>query len=97
MGDNQGADSESKTAAQITKEKTGLQAATFATNSGKRLLTAGDVDGAISQFRNATRLAPTYAPAHYQLAVALSRKGEASEAGEEFRKAAELDPKLSPP
>src|SRR5947209_18018148 len=67
MGDTAGASAETQAAEAITKEKTGLQAATFATNSGKRLLSAGDLDGAISQFRNAVRLAPTFAPAHFQL------------------------------
>ena len=79
-----------------SKQKIGLQGATFATNSGKRMLNAGDLDGAISQFRNAVKLSPTYAQAHYQLAIALSRKGEKEEAAEEFKKAAELDPKLKP-
>jgi Flp pilus assembly protein TadD len=60
------------------------------------MLDAGDLDGAISQFRNAVRLSPSYAPAHYQLAVALSRKGDKKEAAGEFEKAAELDPKLKP-
>ena len=40
---------------------------------------------------------PEYAPAHYQLGMALQRKGEKEEAGKEFRRAAELDPKLSAP
>ena len=60
------------------------------------MLDAGDLDGAISQFRNAITLSPSYAPAHYQLALALSRKGDKTEAAEEFQKAAELDPKLKP-
>jgi Flp pilus assembly protein TadD len=67
-----------------------LQAASFNTNSGKRLLQAGDVDGAISQFRSAINLAPDYAPAHQQLAQALAQKGQKAEADEEYRKAAQL-------
>ena len=81
MGDTAGAEAESRAAEQLSKQKTGLQAATFATNSGNRLLNAGDIDGAISQYRNAIKLAPSYAPAHHQLAIALSRKGETNGSG----------------
>jgi len=96
MGDTAGAEAEGKLGDTLVKQKIGLQGATFATNSGKRMLNAGDLDGAISQFRNATKLAPSYAIGHYELAVALSRKGEKSESADEFKKAAELDPKLKP-
>jgi protein O-GlcNAc transferase len=91
IGDTAGAEAEARTAADLTKQKTSLQAANFATNSGKRLLTAGDLDGAISQFRNAVRLAPRYAVAHHQLAIALGRKGDKAGAEEESRKAMELN------
>jgi len=94
MGDTAGAQAESELGNTLAKEKTDLQGATFATNSGKRLLNAGDLDGAIAQFRNAIKLAPSYAEAHYQLALALSRKGEQAAAAEEFHQAAALDPKL---
>ncbi len=43
---------------------------------GKRMLDAGDLDGAISQFRTRLSLRPNLAAAHYQLSMALSRKGE---------------------
>jgi protein O-GlcNAc transferase len=97
MGDTSGAEAESRMAEQLTRQKTSQQAATFATNSGTRLLNEGDIDGAISQFRNAVQQAPGYALAHQQLAIALSRKGQAKEAAQEFRKASELDPRLKPP
>ena len=70
-----------------------MQAATFNTNSGKKLLDAGDLDGAISQFRAAVTLAPEYSQAHRRLAEALDRKGEKAQAQEEFRKASELEKK----
>ncbi len=79
------------------KQKSSEQAAAFATNSGRRLLNAGDVDGAISQFRAAIQSLPGYAPAHYQLALALQRKGNNEEASKEFQKAAEIDPHLKAP
>jgi Flp pilus assembly protein TadD len=94
MGDTEGAAVEAKLGAQITKEKNSLQAATFNTNSGQRMLNAGDVDGAIGQFRAAINLSPEYAPAHFHLAEALKRKGEQAEAEKELEKAAELDSKI---
>jgi Flp pilus assembly protein TadD len=97
LGDNAGAAAESRAGAEIAKQKTSEQAALFATNSGKRLLNAGDIDGAISQFRAAIQSVPAYAPAHYQLALALQRKGDKQGAAEEFGAAAELDPKLKGP
>jgi tetratricopeptide (TPR) repeat protein len=97
LGDNESAEAESKAGAQLSQEKTSLQAATFATNSGKRLLANGDLDGAISQFRAAISSVPTYALAHYQLAVALAQQGHKDEAATEFQKASELDSHLVPP
>jgi Flp pilus assembly protein TadD len=97
LGDSAGAAAENKAGAEMAKGKTDLQAATFATNSGRRLLLAGDIDGAISQFRTAIRVLPTYALAHRELGVALTQKGLKEEASTEYRKAAELDPHLTPP
>ena len=59
------------------------------------MLEAGDLEGAISQFRTAIKLAPNLAVAHYELALALSRKGEKAEAAEELQRAKQLDPKLA--
>jgi Flp pilus assembly protein TadD len=61
------------------------------------LLNAGDIDGAISQFRSAIESVPGYAPAHYQLGLALQRKGDKQGAAREFKMAVELDPKLRAP
>jgi Flp pilus assembly protein TadD len=71
-----------------------LQAATFSTNSGRRLLNAGDLDGAIAQFRSAAEQSATYAPAHFYLGQALQRKGLKDEAKREFQRASELDPQF---
>ena len=97
LGDTEGAAAESKAGTEIGKQKTNQQAALFATNSGKRLLNAGDLDGAISQFRSAVGAAPEYAAAHFQLGLALQRKGEKDEAAKEFRRASELDPRIAAP
>ena len=80
QGDTAGAAAESRAGEQIAKQKTSLQTATFVTNSGRRLLDVGDVEGAVAQFRSAITLVPTYAPAHLHLAQALQRKGEKAEA-----------------
>src|SRR5260221_3254 len=97
LGDNEGAAAESKKGTEIGKEKTNQQAALFATNSGKRLLTVGDLEGAIAQFRSAIQALPSYAPAHFQLGLALQRKGDKAESTLELQKARELDPRLTPP
>ena len=56
----------------------------------------GDLDGAISQFRAAINTSPDYAPAHFQLGIALLQQGKKEQAALEFQKASELDPKLTP-
>src|SRR5207253_9731306 len=94
MGDPSAAATESRLGERISKDKTSLQGATFNTNYGNRLLQVGDLEGAISQFRSAFKLAPGYAPAHFQCAEALRRKGDKAESEKEFQKAAELDPRL---
>ena len=76
LGDAQGAAEEAKAGARISASSNNLQTATFSTNSGKRLLGAGDVDGAIAEFRSAIRSEPNYAAAHYQLGLALQQKRE---------------------
>jgi tetratricopeptide (TPR) repeat protein len=97
LGDAQGAADEAKAGAKIAAYTNNLQAATFSTNSGKRLLGAGDIDGAVAQFRSAITSEPNYAAAHYQLGLALGRQGHKDEAAKEFQKAAALDPTLTPP
>jgi tetratricopeptide (TPR) repeat protein len=97
LGDATGAAEESRAGAEWSRKKTNQQAALFATNSGRRLLDAGDIEGAISQLRRAVNAAPDYAPGHFYLGTALSRKGLVSEANAEFAKATELDPRLKAP
>jgi Flp pilus assembly protein TadD len=51
----------------------------------------------MSQFRAAISSSPKYAAAHFELGMALRQQGKSEEAQEEFRKAAELNPRLTPP
>jgi Flp pilus assembly protein TadD len=97
LGDAEGAAEEATAGARIAASTNSLQAATFATNSGKRLLGAGDVEGAIAQFRSAINSEPNYASAHYQLGLALRQTGKTDEAKKEFQRAAQLDPRLTVP
>jgi Flp pilus assembly protein TadD len=55
------------------------------------LLGAGDVGGAIAQFRSAISSEPNYAAAHDQLGLALIEQGHKDEATQEFQKARALD------
>src|SRR5207247_1950692 len=91
-----GAAEESRAGAEIAKHKTNEQTALFATNSGRRLLNAGDIDGAISQFRTAIQAVPGYAPAHYQLGLALQRKGDKGGPAPQFTTAACVPIVVSP-
>ena len=95
QGNNTGAAEENRVANEIRQTKMGTQAATFATNSGIKLMNAGDLKSAIAQFESAIKAAPDYAPAHQQLAVALRRTGEAKRAEEESKIATELSTKRS--
>ena len=97
LGDAEGASSEAKEGARIAASVNNLQAAKVATNSGSRLLSAGDLEGAISQFRSAIHSEPKYAAAHFHLALALTQKGQKDEAKQEFQKAEDLDPALKAP
>jgi hypothetical protein len=49
------------------------------------------------QFRAAINSLPGYAPAHFQLGLALQRKGNKQEAAQEFKTAAALDPRWKSP
>ena len=93
LGDAGGASAERKLVAELSRKGTNLQGATFSTNSGIRLLNAGDVDTAITQFQQAIKLTPDYAPAYYQLGRAFQRQGKGAEAEKAFAKAASLDPR----
>ena len=60
-------------------------------------LKTGDYSGAITQFREAVRLAADNPQAHYQLARALQRTGARGEARVHFAEAQRLSPRLRVP
>ncbi|HET7295412.1 MAG TPA: tetratricopeptide repeat protein, partial [Vicinamibacteria bacterium] len=61
---------------------------------GQRRERAGDLAGAEAAYRETLRLAPRMAGAHDRLGFVLGQLGRTREALDEFRRAAEADPKL---
>jgi tetratricopeptide (TPR) repeat protein len=61
--------------------------------AGLALRAKPDLDGAVAEFRKATKLDPEFAPAYYNLGCALDEQGKLHEAIAEYRKAIDLDPK----
>ena len=62
-------------------------------NLGGALLVRGQIDEAIAQLQEATRLDPADAEAHSNLGVALARRGRWDEAIEQYRQTLGLDPR----
>lgn len=61
------------------------------------LLRQGNIPGSIEKLRLALKLTPNFAPAHYQLALALRERHDLTRATSEFNRARELDPRFQPP
>jgi tetratricopeptide (TPR) repeat protein len=81
----------------LNQRKADAQASTFAVSVGNEKLKHGDVAGAVAQYREAITLASDNPQAHYQLSVALLRRGARAEARREFDQARRLAPYLEPP
>ena len=64
-------------------------------NLGNALDAKGDRDGAIAEYRIATRLDPQYSTAHFNLGIVLFAKGDLVDAIAEYRIAARLDPEYA--
>ncbi len=85
QGRTEEASAERKAAAGLTRGAMNQQAAMFATNAGDLLLSRGQIDDAIAQYRTAIKDDAAYRPAHRQLALALEQKGQKAEAESERR------------
>jgi tetratricopeptide (TPR) repeat protein len=57
----------------------------------------GDLAGALEHFRRATAAFEAYAPAHYQMGLALQRLGQGEASRAAFARAQQLNPSLVPP
>jgi protein O-GlcNAc transferase len=69
----------------------------LAYNLGLVLMQAGDLHTAQTEFLNALRLKPSYAEAHYNLALAFHLDGKEAESQAEFEKAYAINPELRNP
>jgi Flp pilus assembly protein TadD len=65
-------------------------------NLGVALETQGKTEEAITHYRKAIAIRPTYVDARYNLAVALARLGRTDEAIASYRKTLEYDPRHAP-
>jgi superkiller protein 3 len=64
---------------------------------GIQKMQTGDFATAVEDFRRATRAFDRYAPAHYQMGLALERLGRDADARAAFARAQQLNPSLLPP
>jgi len=71
--------------------------ALIATTVGIQQATAGDWNAAVDQFARAIAVSPDYAPAHYQMGLALRQLGRGDESRKSFERAQRLNPNLVPP
>lgn len=55
----------------------------------------GDLDGAITEYRAALKVSPSYADAHFFLSVVLAKKGDEKDAINELRETIRLNPNHS--
>jgi Flp pilus assembly protein TadD len=97
QGDSTAASAALAEAERLNKQKADEQAAAFAVNRGTDKLRKGDVPGAVVELKEAVRLAPQLARAHYQLALALRQQGADRDARAHFARAQQLAPYLEIP
>jgi len=96
-GDADGAKRESAEADRLRAITQQSQEAATWTTVGVQKLDAGDAAAAADCFRRATRAFDAFAPAHYQLGIALDRLGQHDAARAAFARAQQLNPTLVPP
>jgi Tfp pilus assembly protein PilF len=96
-GDTAGASAALAEAARLNAQKADEQAAAFALSRGADKLRQGEVRAAITELKEAVRLAPRLARAHYQLALALRRDKAQADARAHFAEARRLAPWIEIP
>jgi tetratricopeptide (TPR) repeat protein len=96
-GDEEDARAEFAEAERLRRLGEKSQEAGVWTAVGAQKLGGGDAAGALDFFRRATAALETYAPAHYQMGLALQRLGQHDAARAAFTRAQQLNPGLVPP
>ena len=96
-GDAAAADRHVREAERLRERARLEQEARVWTATGSARMQAGDLAAAVDHFRRAARILDTYAPAYYQLGIALRRLGQPDEARAAFARAQQLNPSLVPP
>jgi tetratricopeptide (TPR) repeat protein len=96
-GDGRGAREHLAEAERLRLRAQAEQEAAVWTSVGIRQLGAGDPPAAIESFRRAITVFEAYAPAHYQLGLALRQVNRLEEARAAFTRARQLNPSLVPP
>jgi tetratricopeptide (TPR) repeat protein len=96
-GDARGARDHLAEAERLRLQAQAAQEAGVWTSVGIRQLTAGDAPAAIESLRRAIGVFEGYAPAHYQMGLALQRLDRLDEARKAFARAQQLNPSLIPP
>jgi len=96
-GDERGAATHFAEAERLRQRTRLEQEASVWTVAGIQRLDRGDSLGAIDHFRHATTVFTDYAPAHYQLGLALQRLGQLDASRAAFARARQLNPSLVPP
>jgi tetratricopeptide (TPR) repeat protein len=71
--------------------------AVVATSVGIQKMTVSEWNDALGQFTRAVTISPDYAPAHYQMGLALRQLGRLDESRKSFDRARKLNPNLVPP
>jgi tetratricopeptide (TPR) repeat protein len=96
-GDDAGAREQLAEAERLRRRTEQEQEASVRTVVGTQRLEAGDLTGALEEFKRATTVFEAYAPAHYQMGRALQRLGQPDAARAAFDRAKQLNPSLVPP
>lgn len=97
LGDRDAAAAEFTAAEQLRRQAQLEREAGTWTAVGAQRLADGDLIGALDQFRRATAVLDTYAPAHFQTGLVLQRLGQGAAARAAFARAAQLNPALAAP